>query len=302
MAAPLKVLHLDSGKQMRGGQWQTLYLMVGQKTIGIEPRLLVRPGSPLEREAQQRGIPTGRLSLWSVANLSRKCDLTHAHDARSHTIAAIAAANRLVVARRVAFPLRQGFLSRWKYRNADLYLAVSEFVARQLIAAGVDAQKIRVVPDGVPVETKPQRHGDLLLAPRWDDPQKGDSLAREAGLMAGCSVKFSKFLVSDLPSARVLLYLTQTEGLGSAALLAMAHGVPVIASRVGGLPEIVRDGVNGILVENRVEDVAAAIRLLMNDPPLAAHLGEAGRQMILDGYTLAHMALRTYHEYKQVLA
>lgn len=298
----IQVLHLDSGREMRGGQWQALYLMVGQKTIGLEPRLLARKGSPIFREAEKRGVPVSGLSLWAVRRESAKCPITHVHDAHSHTLAALVARNRIVVSRRVAFPVNTGWLSRWKYRRGSLYLAVSEYVARELRAAGIEEGKLRIVPDGVPVETKKQVAGDQLVAPLWNDPAKGDALARAAGQLAGCNIKFSEDLAADLPNARAMLYLTQMEGLGSGALLAMANGVPVIASRAGGLPEIVQDGVNGLLVDNEPEAVAGAIRRLMNDPPLAARMGETGRQMVLDGYTLAHLALRTYHEYKLVLA
>ncbi|MBI4903312.1 MAG: glycosyltransferase family 4 protein [Acidobacteria bacterium] len=298
----IPVLHLDAGREMRGGQWQALYLMVGQKTIGLEPRLLAPSDSPLFREATQRGIPTRSLSLWAIRAESKQCRITHAHDARSHTWAVLAARGKVVVSRRVAFPVKQGWFSRWKYSKAHLYLAVSEYVARELINAGIEAARVRVVPDGVPVETAVKQAGSQLVAPLWHDPAKGDALARAAGQLAGCNITFSENLAADLPNARAMLYLTKLEGLGSGALLAMSHGVPVIASRAGGLPEIVRDGVNGLLVENQPESVAAAIRQLMDNPPLAARMGEAGRQIVLEGYTLAHLALRTYHEYKLVLA
>ena len=53
-----------------------------------------------------------------------------------------------------------------------------------------------------------------------------------------------------LHEAGFFVYITHSEGLGSGALLAMSAGVPVIASNVGGLPEAIRHGENGLLVEN----------------------------------------------------
>ena len=61
--------------------------------------------------------------------------------------------------------------------------------------------------------------------------------------------QISQHLEADLRDAAMLVYLTASEGLGSGALLAMSAGVPVIASRVGGLPEIVRHRETGLLVE-----------------------------------------------------
>ena len=56
----------------------------------------------------------------------------------------------------------------------------------------------------------------------------------------------------------------------------MSAGVPVIASRVGGLPEVVRHGENGLLVENTAESIAAAIRELTRRSRLARRVGRGG--------------------------
>jgi phosphatidyl-myo-inositol dimannoside synthase len=69
-----------------------------------------------------------------------------------------------------------------------------------------------------------------------------------------------------------------TEGLGVVLLEAMNHGTPVIASRIGGIPDIVEDGVSGLLVPpGDATALAAALRQLLADPALARRLGEAGR-------------------------
>ena len=65
------------------------------------------------------------------------------------------------------------------------------------------------------------------------------------------------------------------------AMEAMAVGKPVIASRIGGLPEIVTDGETGILVEPGDSDaLRTAIETLVNDPALAARMGAAGRERV----------------------
>ncbi|MBL8179160.1 MAG: glycosyltransferase family 4 protein [Bryobacterales bacterium] len=298
----MRVLHLDSGREMRGGQWQALYLMVGQKTIGWEPLLLAPVDSPLFAEARKRGVSTGALTLWGVAKHSKMVDITHAHDARSHTVAALTAKGRFVVSRRVAFPLRTGWLSKWKYSKPRRFLAISAFVARQLRDYGIAEERIGIVYDGVPVEPAAASHGDRLIAPAWSDPRKCAALGAEAARLAGVPLVISANLEQDLPSARALLYLSEMEGLGSAALLAMSRGVPVIASKVGGLPEIVLPEQTGLLVNNEVNEVARAIGRLMNDTELARRLGNSARDKVRSGFTLADMALRTVREYKQALA
>ncbi len=159
-------------------------------------------------------------------------DLVHVHDARGHSVAALFARTPVVVARRVAFAIKSSWLSRWKYRRAAHYIAVSQFVAGLLIEAGIPQDKISVIHDGVPLLPLSSRGGPVI-APQSDDPRKGSALLKDTG------VKFSSNLEADLLTARILVYLTHAEGLGSGALLGMSAGVPVIASSIGGLPEAI---------------------------------------------------------------
>src|SRR4029077_5855594 len=92
----MRVLHLDSGAEMRGGQWQVLRLIEGLGASGHESTLLARGGSPLYGEARRRGIDVKGWSYLSVSRRSGQADILHAHDARSHTAAALAAPDRLV--------------------------------------------------------------------------------------------------------------------------------------------------------------------------------------------------------------
>jgi glycosyltransferase involved in cell wall biosynthesis len=82
-----------------------------------------------------------------------------------------------------------------------------------------------------------------------------------------------------LPS--VLDSRNDTEGLGVVLLEAMSYGVPVIASRIGGIPDIVGDGATGLLVPpGDAGALAAALERLAVDPSLRARLGSAGREHV----------------------
>ncbi len=286
----MKTLHLDTGKEMRGGQWQALRLHRGLIAAGNESFLLARPDSALLWLARQEGLPCAALRTGSLRTLSEGYDLVHAHDARSHTLAALLARVPLVVSRRVAFPVRDSAISRWKYRQPRLFLAVSHHVARQLRKANIDKSRIAVVYDGVPVPPTPAS-GSAVLIPETADPAKGMALAQEAAGLAGILVQKSASLETDLPHARLLLYITHSEGLGSGILLAMAHGVTVIASNVGGIPEMIRDGENGYLVPNEAAAIAAALGN-------AADLGNAARATILARFTEKHMVDATLAAYE----
>jgi glycosyltransferase involved in cell wall biosynthesis len=80
----------------------------------------------------------------------------------------------------------------------------------------------------------------------------------------------------------------------------MSAALPVIASNVGGLPEIVEHCETGLLVAP--EDITGAIRLLRIDPAYARRLGAAGRQRVMQKFTVDHMVRRTIEIYRQVLS
>lgn len=286
----MRILHLDSGREMRGGQWQALRLHRGLLAAGHESMLLARDGSPLLAEARGDVLRPLRLGV-----LTRQYDLVHAHDAHSHTLAALFSRAPFVVSRRVAFPVRDSPGSRWKYRRAGLFLAVSRHVAMQLEKAGVARSRIEVVYDGVAVPSVPA-NGDAILVPHSLDPEKGMALALEAAEIAGVKIEITHDLPADLPRARALVYLTHSEGLGSGILLGMAHAVTVIASDVGGIPELIRDGENGILVKNDPAAVAEAFRRI--DPAL----GRAARATVIERFTEEQMIAATLHAYRRVIA
>jgi glycosyltransferase involved in cell wall biosynthesis len=93
------------------------------------------------------------------------------------------------------------------------------------------------------------------------------------------------------------------EGLGVAALEAMAASKPVVASRVGGLAESVVDGVTGLLVAPRdVDALASAIAKLVRSPTLAKSMGRQGRDRVRQYYSLENMARQNEAYYFELLS
>ncbi len=300
----MRVLHLDAGREMRGGQWQVLRLIEGLAAAGVESTLLARPEGPLFQAVRQQGSRVEDLGLTHAAALARRYDLIHAHDAHGHTMAAIGRGAPLVVSRRVAFAVGTQLGSRWKYRRAKRYIAVSEFVKSVLVEAGVPGERISVVYDGVPVLELARQVDDVSYVPmpsNAGDLQKGASLTLKAAHIANVNLRLSTDLEKDLRHAKLFVYVTHSEGLGSGVLMAMSAGVPVIASRVGGLPEVIRDRDNGMLVDNQPEAIAAAIRQLLRRSCPANRIGCAARQTVIQSFTVDHMVRRTMEVYGQVL-
>lgn len=301
----MRILHIDTGKEMGGGQYQVLLLLNGLRAAGHESILMAHEKGPLWAAAAIAGFPVLAAETKELWRRSKDSALVHAHDARAHTIAAIASRRRFVVSRRVAFPVRRSVASLWKYQRPARFLAVSHFVAKELQAAGIRKEKIDVVYDGVdtaPPAAAEWNPANPVVALASSDPQKGRDLVELAAAQSGMHVLFSKDLVKDLQHASLFVYITRSEGLGSAALLAMSMSVPVVASCVGGLAEVFADGVSGIFVRNDATEIARAIERVLNDRVLAQSLIQHGKARIAECFTKEHVVRGTLSSYERALA
>lgn len=111
---------------------------------------------------------------------------------------------------------------------------------------------------------------------------------------------------ADLPRLLPCLYgvahPAEMEGLGVSLLQAAAAGVPIVASRAGGIPEAVRDGVNGLLVPpGDVPALTQALDRLLGDPDYAAGLGRAGRRLVAEEFSIDRMVEGNRRVYAAVL-
>lgn len=105
-----------------------------------------------------------------------------------------------------------------------------------------------------------------------------------------------------LAALRVFVLPSANEGMGRVLVEAMAAGVPVVATRVGGIPSVVADGECGLLVEpGDVAGLAGAIGKLLADPSLARRMGAAGRRRAA-AYSVESMVERLDALYREILA
>lgn len=92
------------------------------------------------------------------------------------------------------------------------------------------------------------------------------------------------------------------EGMPNAVLEAMAASLPVVATRVGGVPEVVVDGVTGLLIPPRDADaLAAAVIRLLRDPALRQQMGKAGHERVRRHFSVEQMVRRTETLYEELL-
>lgn len=109
--------------------------------------------------------------------------------------------------------------------------------------------------------------------------------------------------VPDLLAAMDIFVLpSRWEGLPLAIIEAMMAGLPVLATGVGGVPELVEDGVTGLLVPPRdPEALAWALARLLSDPPVRRRMGAAGREKAVREFRLDRMLEETSRLYKELL-
>ncbi len=117
------------------------------------------------------------------------------------------------------------------------------------------------------------------------------------------SVRFAGFrddLQRIYPCLDLLVHPADMEGLGVSLLQAAASAAPIVAARAGGLPEVVRHGMNGLLVAPRDPGaVAEAVKTLLADPARCRSMGEAGRAIVEREFSIDAMVsgnLRVYTE------
>ncbi|MGE5673607.1 MAG: glycosyltransferase family 4 protein [Mycobacterium leprae] len=218
---------------------------------------------------------------------------------------------------------------------ADRIVAVSDAVKRALVAAGADPGAIRVIPGGIAlaqyaavppavpgvigavgrlerekgfdvlVQAMDRLRGEARLLIGGDGMQRAALTEQVQGLGLNDVISLTGF-VSEMPAflGQIGLFVSssRTEGLGLVLLEAMAAGRPVVATRVGGVPEVVADGETGILVEpENPEALAGAMKRLLSDPGLAARMSEAGRRRVEQQFSSRRMAEQTAALYRELV-
>lgn len=196
------------------------------------------------------------------------------------------------------------------FRRVKMFLAVSSYVAVRTAEVGAPAAKLEVVPNfidvGADVAPAPEDNradAQYLLYAGPPDPHKGRAVLVEAMgrassslelVMAGGDGSVSGPGVRDLGhqsgeqlsrlyagAVAVAVPSIWHDPCPTVALEAMAHGTPVIASAVGGLPEILDDGRSGLLVPpGDAQALGAAIDRIVADAGLRSQIGENGRARV----------------------
>jgi glycosyltransferase involved in cell wall biosynthesis len=224
---------------------------------------------------------------------------------------------------------RQAFLEAAAARLADRFVCVSRDSAAGAVAQGVPARKVATVWNGIDLArftyAGPCSGGPAVLVARLSPEKDIPTLLRAAALVTRAEPGFRlevaghgpclpelqrlagelglgervRFLgeVRDVPGllkrAGLFVLSSVTEGISLTLLEAMARGLPVVATRVGGNPEVVADGDTGVLVPpGKPEVLAEAVLRVWRDPGRGRELGLAGRRRVEANFEVRGMVSR----------
>lgn len=263
----------------------------------------------------------------------------NAHTGSSHALALMTVPKGAAVIRTRgdARPAQATSLTRWSAGRTASFIAANSSISTQLGEAFPGA-RVRLVPQGIegPEEDAPmpgppfvgmlarldpvKGHGVLIEAAqilkasfpalrarcagegqllerlRWQlKPQGVDDVVSFLGRVPDKWIFMSGCRLGVVPS-------TGSEAVSRAALEWMAAGRPVVASRVGGLPDLVEDGVTGVLVPpGDAPALAAALKSLLDDPDRAEAMGRKARERWEETFSLGPFYQRTREAYEEAI-
>lgn len=291
---------------------------------------------PFYDELDRAGVPYVRLrSPLRLRGALRGAELVHTHLVHADVLGALAAGRaRVVSTKHNDDPFRAGpfrLVERMLARRAERVVCITEALrrfnrervglpARKLVVVhyGLDepprawgetrvelpdgpivAAVARLVPQkGIDVAVRALAGVDATLVVLGDGPERErlEALAREVGTRLLLPGRVGD-VAAVLRGADVLVHPARWEGFGLALLEAMLCGLPVVATRVSSIPEIVADGETGLLVPpDDPEVLRAALRRALADP---GGMGEAGRRRAREEFSVERMARRTLAVYER---
>lgn len=177
----MKALLVDLETAWRGGQNQALLMLKGLRARGHEAELVAAKGSVLGERAHESGVTVHCVSrelfripaAWKVRELvaSGGFDLVHANEAHAVSAVWLAGAHKHVpflISRRVGYPLGKSRASQARYEAAAKIVAISKWVADQVLASGIQREKVTVVYEGVEISPRLTEEQRKAARARWN--------------------------------------------------------------------------------------------------------------------------------------
>lgn len=143
----------------------------------------------------------------------------------------------------------------------------------------------------------------LLLLGHGPDFEKARKLAKELGIAERVYFLGKQKRVENFYSiADLFLFTSKIESFGIPLIEAMASEVPVVAPKVGGIPEIVKHGRTGYLTSDDPSEIAEYCVSILEDPELARRMGKLGRKDVLRRFSVDVIIPKYIAYYKRILS
>ena len=222
------------------------------------------------------------------------------------------------------------------YRKLARVVVPSAFLGEKVRAAGYDGEKVALLPPAVDIKTAEiERKGNYFLYAGRLAPEKGVDVLVQAVGLAGPPVRLkvagagpeeaelrrlaedyapgkvdflghldARNLTAQMASARAVVVPSRwPENTPAVILEAFAAGAPVVAARIGGIPEMLADGVEGVLFEpGDVRGLADVLARLAGDARAARKLGAAGQERLARDFSFKDHMGRLLEIYREVAA
>lgn len=309
----MNILHISTETSWRGGEQQLIYLHEELIRRSVSSTVVCKVNSPVHTYCKEKNLPHIPFAFSSAYDLkaalklktiskNHHADIIHIHTAKGHTLAIISVLlglkTLLVLSRRVDFPVKKNWFSRFKYNHHQIKKivcvsnAIKEIMARDIY----DNKKLTTVHSGIDIrkfdhfkntdhlrreftiseeklligntsaladhkdyftfintaEILLKENSNLHFFIMGDGPMKEEIEAyiQDKGLIEHITMTgFLKNIGEALCSLDLFLFTSKTEGLGTSVLDAMAAGIPIVATRAGGVSEMIETGHNGYLAE-----------------------------------------------------
>jgi L-malate glycosyltransferase len=267
-------------------------LLARQVLGGSAPRILTTLHGT---DVTQLGADPGFLPLIQFSVLASD-GLT----APSHWLAE-AAHQQLAIPRGVAIEVIPNFVDTRKFCPPD---SARTPASPRVLTHISNFRPLKRVDDVVQIFARVRATLPVYLQLLGDGPERPRIAALVTSLGLADHVRFlgEGNPVEALQGSDVFLLPSDTESFGLAALEAMACGVPVVASDVGGLPEVVIHGESGFLAPvGDIDAMAEHVRSLLTDDPLHRRMSQAARHRTENHYQVEPAALRYEQAYRRIL-
>ncbi len=360
MALP-RVLHISTARSWRGGEQQIAYLSLELRKLGLEQHIVCIANAPLHQWALEHGFPVLPLPKASSIDLrfafkihryhnKQNFDIWHAHDAHAHGFAVYAqhffsSKCRLLVSRRVDFPVAKSLSSAFKYNHSAVYryLCVSDAIANILrlslkypdkvytVHSANDPSRFRNSKRGKLRKEFPDLanhfwvgnvaaltgHKDLFtfidtarilidqnsnfhffLAGKGELESELKTYTEKLNLKKHISfLGFRPDIPEFLADLDCFLFTSEMEGLGTSILDAFASETPVVATKAGGIPELVIHEKTGLLYPTKSPiDLASGVFKIKEEPTLVSEI-KANALEHLSNFSPENLARKTLDHY-----